>query len=168
QDQQEHDDGKGQGTDQRDGLQGCQTTGQQEQGGSGAFQRAPVNALPDWSVFHPTGGQGIDNQRARVGRGHKENGYQNNCQGRGYIGPRQVFQELEQGHGCIRGSILGQLACRHTHIQEDGGVTKNGHPEEGEDGGHQQDAQYELTHGAATRDAGDEHADKGRPRDPPG
>src|SRR6476646_7429993 len=52
-------------------------------------------------------------------------------------------------------------------LLSDAGATEDDEPDQAHSGGHQDHAYDELADGAAPADAGKEHPDEGRPRDPP-
>ena len=71
---------------------------------------------------------------------------------------------LEQG--ALGRPGAGQVGAAALHV--DAGTAEDREPDERHDARHQQHAGHELADGAATRDAGDEHAHERGPADPPG
>ncbi len=61
----------------------------------------------------------------------------------------------------------GHHAATAEQLQIHGGTAEHGEPEHAEQRRHQQHAEHEFADGTPLGDAGDEHADKRRPRNPP-
>src|SRR5690606_9630858 len=82
--------------------------------------------------------------------------------------PRKVLEKREERGTDVLVHGRRDRPVGLVPIEPDAGVAEYGHPDSRQRGWHQQYAKDELADGTATRDPGDEHADKRRPGNPPG
>ncbi len=164
---QQKDDGEWQRAGDGGGLQGGQAVGQQQRDRHRAHQHRPEDALPHGRAIRAAGRQQVDHQRARVGRGDEEHRHHRDGDDGQHPAPGQLLKKGEQRQGRIGLHHFGQALHLVDQDHVNGGIAEHRHPEQGEAGRHQQHPGDEFANGAAARDARDEQADEGRPRDPP-
>ena len=80
------------------GLQRHEPAAEQQGDGHDPFERAPEDALGDRRIELSAGGDGVDDQRAGIGRGNEEDDHQHDADDRRQAGERQHLQHPEQGH----------------------------------------------------------------------
>ena len=165
---QQHQHGKGQGHDQRHGLQVAQAAFAHQHHGHDRHQHAPHDGLPAWRAQALVArGDVVEHIDARVGRGDEEERDHGQADDARKRRQRQELQELEE-------QLLGRArhAAQHAGsamgVHPDGGVAEHGEPQHAEQRRDDQHAEDEFTDGAAARDAGDEEPHERRPRAPPG
>ena len=165
---QQHQHGKGQGHDQRHGLQVAQAAFAHQHHGHDRHQHAPHDGLPARRAQALVArGDVVEHIDARVGRGDEEERDHGQADDARECRHGQELQELEE-------QLLGRArhAAQHAgsavRVHPDGGVAEHGEPQHAEQRRDDQHAEDEFTDGAAARDAGDEQAHERRPRAPPG
>ncbi len=165
--EQHHDEGERQGGDKRHGLERRQPPGAHQGACGDTEQHGPEQALPDRGALLALGGDVVDDEGPGVGGGDEEDADEDHREGRGDIGPRQEVEEVEQ-QGVDVADRVDEALAPLMLAGPDGGVAEHRHPEQVEGGGHEQDAEDEFAHGAATGDTRDEHAHERGPGNPPG
>ena len=108
----------------------------------------------------------VHDQRARVGGGDEERDHQQDAGERRHLGERERLEHVEQRGRNVVVDRRSDVA-HAVQLQLQRGAAEDGHPQEAEQRRDDHDAEDQLTDGAALGDAGDEHADERRPRDPP-
>ncbi len=151
------------------GLQGGQSAGDQQNGGHQPLTQPPDGAVQHGGILIPDGEQGRNDQGARVAGGDEVGADE---QSQHPLGDPAEGLPVQQLHRLVerQGDILidrGHHAATAEQLQIHGSTAEHGEPEHAEQGGHQQDTEHELADGTPLGDTGDEHADKGRPRNPP-